>query len=271
MYINGCNDNDKRVLIPDGSNDREIQKALDATILVAKEDCQSHTFGNAGRDRVLTVDGQPKDFYEFFLKKRSRITVPNSGVAQCFKLETGLPRAQVTGFEPDLEKPDTIAEIELDGGTVTARSLDGVPIVEWLPGERNDGRSGEPITITVTLLDDDRKPTNETQTISIRHDASVAFLQSSGIFAEAEADDDDDGQSKTDPAKEKHDSKSNDRGAIYTKISRDRKPVDADKLAANYKPKEPQPDISQGEQGNVLKALRGRPGWPTAEVPWCCS
>jgi hypothetical protein len=268
MYINGCKGDDQRVLIPDGRNDRQIQKPLDATILVAKEDHAGDTFGGARHDRVLTVDGQPKDFYEFVLKKCSRITVPNSGVAQCFKLDTGLPRAQVAGFVPDLVTPDTIAEIEFNG-TVTARSLAGVPIVEWLPGERNDGQAEEPLTITATLLDDDRNPTAETQTLTVRHDASVVFLQSSDVFAEA--DDDDDDEPKTAAAKEQHERKANDRAALYTKISHERIRVDPDKLAANYEPENPQPDISQDQQGDVLKALRGRPGWLNADTPWCCA
>lgn len=269
MYVNGCKGEDQRVLIPDGSNDRQIQKPLDATILIAKEDHEGDTFGTAWLPRALMVDGQPKDFYEFFLKKRSRVSVPSVGVAQCFMLDTGLPRAQDAGFVPDLREPDTIAEIELNSGTVTARSLAGVPIVEWLPGERNDAKAGEPITITATLLDNDRKPTAQKQTLTVKHDASVVFLQSSEVFAEADADDDDEPQDPV--AKAKHERKSNDRAALYTKISHGRNPVNAAKLAANYKPKKQQPDIPQGQQADVLKALRGRLGWPTADVPWCCS
>jgi hypothetical protein len=101
MYINGCNGDDRRVLIPDGSNDPGIQPPLDATMLVAKDHWRADTFGvSQQRTRILTVDGQQKEFFEFVLKKRSRVSVPYSGGPQCFKLEKGLPRAQKADFEP---------------------------------------------------------------------------------------------------------------------------------------------------------------------------
>jgi hypothetical protein len=275
MYINGCEGNDQRVLIPDG-DDRNIKRPLDATILVAKKDCkEGDTFGKR-RERKLTVDGQEKEFYEFFLKKRSRITVPHSGTVQCSNLDTGLPRAQDAGFEPDLDNPETVAEIDLNSGSVTARSLAGIPIVEWVPGERNDGlEHDEPITITATLLDKDRKPTDKQEMLTVTHDASVVFLQSLDVFAEAD-EDDDDKDKETDPKSGSNEKappnrKYLDRAALYTKISRGRNPVDPVKLGDHDVPSHPQPDIPVNEQPDVLKALPGRPGWRTAEVPWCCA
>ena len=53
MYINGCRGDDRRVLIPDGSKDPEIQPPLDATLLVAKDDWRADTFGTAWRTGTI--------------------------------------------------------------------------------------------------------------------------------------------------------------------------------------------------------------------------
>jgi hypothetical protein len=286
MYINGCEGNDQRVLIPDGRNDSKIQLPLKASILVAKADWQGDTFGTEAQDRGLTVDGQSKEFRECFLTKRSRISVPHAGGAQCLKLDTGLPRAQNAGFNPDLVTPDTVAEIELNGGTVTARSLAGVPIVEWLPGKRNDGlREEEPITITATLLDEQRQPTAVTQTLTVSHDAAVVFVHSNDLFAVPDDGDKQPGSSFDSSSSSTSSSSSDsepkerpqsrrtilDRATLYTKISHQRTPVDPDELAKNYDPEDPQPNIPSTDQADVVKALPERPGWRTSDVPWCCA
>lgn len=293
MYINGCKGDDQRVLIPDGST--EVQLPLRASILVAKADWKGDTFGAQAQDRVLTVDGQPKEFRECFLTKRSRISVPHAGGAQCVKLDTGLPRAQNAGFKPDLVTPDTVAEIELNSGTVTARSLADVPIVEWLPGERNDGLGEEePITITATRLDEQRKLV--TQTLTVRPDAAVVFVHSNDLFAVADDGDQQPGsssRSSSSPSSSLSPSSSSspssgpppgskpkerpqsprtiaDRAALYTKISDQGARVDPDELAKNYDPKDPQPNIPIAEQADVVKALTERPGWQSSDTAWCC-
>jgi len=246
MYINGCKGDDQRVLIPDGS---DVEPPREATILVAKEERNGDTFGTAWRPRVLMVDGRPKDFYEFILKKRSRVSVSGSnGGARCVKLDVGLPKAQVVNFVPNLDDPDTIAEIALDGGKVTARRLADVPIVEWIVDDKRDDA-----TITATILGADRKPTGETQTLTVRGDASVVFVHSSELFAEPQKKDGYVAGAK-----------------LYTKISLRDHPVDPDKFEDNREAREPQPRIEHEHQPDVLKGLRNQAGWDTSDPTWCC-
>jgi hypothetical protein len=182
MYINGCQGNDRRVLIPDGSNDKDIQPPLQATLVVAKDEYKGDTFDSSQqRTRTLNVDGQEKEFLEFILKKRSQVTVPATGPTECSKLETGLPRAQLALFEPNLVTPDTIAEIHADVGFLKAHSLDGVAIVEWT--FQTSGRGD--VTITAKVLDDARNPTGQEQTLTVAADATVAFVHSTDLFADA--------------------------------------------------------------------------------------
>lgn len=274
MYINGCRGDDRRVLIPDGSKDPEIQPPLDATLLVAKDDWRADTFSTAWRPRTLMVDGQPKDFFEFVLKKRSRISLPYSGGAQCFKLDTGLPRAQNADFEPDLEAPDTIAEIEIEAGTLTARSLGDVPIVEWAIDDR-DKRAE--VTITATVLDG-RKPTGEVHTLTVRGEATVVFVHSAGLYAEARPPLEEMPQSDTwhrvwgDPPTS--DSKPTPpydyKGAkLYSKIARGRN-VDPQKFTANRIANHPQPNIPNHHQPGALKGMANQPGWTNSDPVWCC-
>jgi hypothetical protein len=269
MYINGCNGDDQRVLIPDGSNDLDIQPPLSATMLVAKNERKDDTFGTAWRPRVLMVDGQPKDFYEFILKKRSRVSVSGSnGGAQCSKLDTGLPRAQVANFVPNLVDPDTIAEIELSGGKVTARRLgDVTPIVEWIVDDKRDDA-----IITATLLDEDRQPTAEKQTLTVSSDATIVFVHSSDLFAVPQPEDErkvasTEASESDEPPEPRYIA-----GAkLYSKISRPENPVDPTKFYFNRKARHPEDAIPDSQLSDVLKGLRNQPGWDTSDPNWCCA
>jgi hypothetical protein len=277
MYINGCNDDeDQRVLIPDGSNDSDIQPPRDATILVLRDDCVSDTFGAARKLRELIVDGKPAEFYEFHLEKRSRVRLPHSGRVACVKLDRGLPKAEDAEFVPNLVDPDTIAEIVISGGTlkaVSARSLAGTPIVEWTVDD--DGK--RQVTITATILDAKREPTKDEQTLTVKNDAAVIFAHSSDLFAEAKQNgwadvSGDGGNGGGWGGPPTWDSKvgKGDYEAVklYSKIAKN--PIDPEKFAYHAKVNEPQDDIPDHEQPAVLKGLKPRNGWPEANPPWCC-
>ena len=296
MYINGCHDTeDQRVLIPDGSSG-DIVPPLAATILVAATDHIANTFATS-RERTLDVDGQPTTFFEFPLKKRSLVSLPHSGGAKCVKLDAGLPRAEDADFIPNLKDPDTIAEIELGGGTLKARALAGVPIVEWTIDDRpQDDRSeqapttatvpdakreftkdnrpnddhSEQVTITATLLDDKREPTDQQQTLTVKHDATVVFVHSSDLFAEAPQDDWGDEWGGGPPTSGSHPKKDHSyTGAkLYSKIAV--KEVDPEKFYAHREPRDLQDNIPDNMQAAALNGLKHRPGWVGSDPPWCC-
>ncbi|HEX6096541.1 MAG TPA: hypothetical protein VF432_09475 [Thermoanaerobaculia bacterium] len=274
MYINGCNGDDRRVLIPDGSNDPEIQPPLDATLLVARDDWKADTFGAAWRPRTLMVDGRPKDFFEFILKKRSRVTLPYSGGAECFELETGLPRAQNADFEPDLDAPDTIAEIEVEAGKLTARSLADVPIVEW---SIDDPNKRAEVTITAAVLNG-RQPTGEVRTLTVRGEATVVFVHAADLYAEARPPLDATPQKDEwvrgwggPPTSDSQPIPPYDyKGAtLYAKIARGRR-VDPQKFTYNRIANNPQPNIPDNHQPGVLKGVVNRDGWRYSDPVWCC-
>lgn len=278
MYINGCHGTeDQRVLIPNGSDDPEIQPPLEATILVAEDDYGKHT-GFERRERELKVDEKTTaTFYEFPLKKRSRVRVPHSGGAECVKLDAGLPRAEDAEFVPNLEDPDTFAEIELGGGTLKARSLAGVPVVEWTVDDKAEAEA-ETVTITAiaTVLDDDGKPTQQEQTLTVKREATVVFVHSSDLFAEAPKQNEApkrDWNERPDgpPTSESHHEHDYDysiEAKLYQKIAA--KPIDPEKFYAHRKPKEQQPDIPAFEQAASLQFLQDRPAWRFSGPPWCC-
>lgn len=175
MYFDGCESDEKRALLPDGT---EHDPPHFASLFIEKVQYQASWFpGEITDPRTVKVQGQDREVVEFRIPVRSVLTFPDDTdiPAKCVDFEDGLPKLQDADpdFEPNLVDPDTIAEVVIRGGTLQPLMLHKVPVVLWEVAHQTG-----PITIRARALGDDRQPTGPEFTFTVPAETEVILSNS---------------------------------------------------------------------------------------------
>jgi hypothetical protein len=271
MYINGCGTENRRVLIPDSDSAEIGDPPIHAAIYVDKDQCVSETWGAAKLEHDVTVDGQNVTVFEFPLKKRSLVSLPDAGTDKaCNNLKDGLPSAQKAdpNFVPNLTTPDTVAEVTFGGGTLESFRLGGKEIVRCgrdldLPprgpssssssvgGDKDDDLDADS-TVTVTIVDSkSREPTGEKFSLTVKGGAHVIIGHTRDLFQV--------GPVVPRPASAVT--------ALYEKVTAAGDPS----TFASWHFAEVPPDQLAPVADKVLKYLKKNPHFTDGDgPPWCC-
>jgi len=181
MYFDGCEADEKRALLPDGTDHNPPHFA--SLFIEKAATYKEHWFPGQIKDpRTVTVQGHDRDVVEFRIPVRSVLTFPDDAdiPAKCVDFEDGLPKLQDAdpAFEPNLVDPDTIAEVVIRGGTLRPLMLNKVPVVQWEVANQTG-----PITIRARALGDDRQPTGPEFTFTVPAGTDVILSNSPDFIA----------------------------------------------------------------------------------------
>jgi len=175
MYFDGCEADEKRALLPDGT---QHDPPHYASLFIEKVPYKANWFPGAITDpRIVRVQGQDRQLVEFRIPVRSLLTFPDESdvPAKCVDFEDGLPKLQQADpdFVPNLVNPDTIADVVIHGGILQPLLLHKTPIVRWTV----DKQSGE-ITIKARVLDDHHHPNGSEFTLTVPAGTEVILANS---------------------------------------------------------------------------------------------
>ena len=175
MYFDGCEEDEKRALLPDGT---DHDPPHFASLFIEKVKYEPNGWpGEIIDPRTVRIQGQDRQLVEFRIPKRTVLTFPDETdiPAECVDFEDGLPKLQDADptFEPNLQDPDTIAEVVIRGGTLQPLLLHKIPVVQWTV----NNQSG-PITIKGRALGANRQPTGPEFTVTVPAGTEVILSNS---------------------------------------------------------------------------------------------
>jgi hypothetical protein len=165
IYHHGCTTDAKRALVPDGTMFRPRHYA---SLFIEADRIKRYDWWRGQKkvhDLTFVEHGQTikERVIEFRIPTRSEITFPDddNDPAKFLNLENGLPQIQSENksskFEIDLDYPETIAEVPIRGGELSAYKFHhtgeqgAVAIVQWMI--MNDANE---IAINVRSLHDNK-------------------------------------------------------------------------------------------------------------------